>query len=79
MNSIERNTTFDDVLAEAAESAARVRIYGRSMAIIAEGLVAFVGNNVVGIKHKKKESATEFIRKDHIVKIQMLGEQEVLC
>jgi len=79
MTGVERDTTFDDILAEAAGSNARVRIYGRSMTIIAEGLVSFVGDNVVGIKHQEKGVATEFLRKDCIVKIQMLGEQEVIC
>ncbi|MBS3795632.1 MAG: hypothetical protein KGY80_12080 [Candidatus Thorarchaeota archaeon] len=78
MTDVERDTTFDDILAEAAESNARVRVYGHNMTIIAEGLVAFTGNNVVGIKHQEKGVVTEFLRKDRIVKIQMLGEQEVI-
>ncbi|MFO7836702.1 MAG: hypothetical protein R6V83_08605 [Candidatus Thorarchaeota archaeon] len=79
MVTVERDLTFDDILAETAKSAARIRIYGHRMAILAEGLIAYVGDNVVGIKHQDKGTATEFIRKDRIIKIQILGKQEVIC
>ncbi|MFO7837033.1 MAG: hypothetical protein R6V83_10270 [Candidatus Thorarchaeota archaeon] len=45
MDTADRDTSFDDVLAEAAKTGTRLRFYSHSMAILAKGLVAFIGKN----------------------------------
>jgi hypothetical protein len=44
------------------------------MMIVAEGRIAFVGEDVVGIRHGDTKDADEFVCIECIIKIQFLGE-----
>jgi len=74
MSDIERDSTLKDILLEAAKAGDRLRFYGPGMMIIAEGRVAFVGEDVVGIRHGQTEDADEFVSIECIIKVQILGE-----
>ncbi len=74
MSDIERDSTLKDILLEAAKSGDRLRFYGPGMMIIAEGLVAFVGDGVIGIRHGEDQEADEYVVADCLVKVQVIGE-----
>ena len=74
MSEIQKNVTLGSVLVDAAKSGVQLRVYGANMTILAEGIVAFVGNGVVALKHRKKEEPDEFVVTACIVKIQFLGD-----
>jgi hypothetical protein len=74
MSDFERDSTLRTILIEAAKSGDRLRFYSHGMTIIAEGFVAFVGDDVVGIRHHDKEEADEFVLIECITKVQILGE-----
>ncbi|UCH05719.1 MAG: hypothetical protein JSW05_06025 [Candidatus Thorarchaeota archaeon] len=74
MSELERDSTLRSVLLEAAKSGERYRFYGAGMIILAEGVVAFVGDGIVGIRHHDKEKPDEFVVLDCITKVQVLGE-----
>ncbi|MFW9834119.1 MAG: hypothetical protein ACFFEK_09005 [Candidatus Thorarchaeota archaeon] len=74
MSEFKKDVTLRSVLLEAAKSGERMRFYGPGMMIVAEGQIAFVGEDVVGLKHGKTEDADEFVCIECIIKIQILGE-----
>ncbi|MHA3962149.1 MAG: hypothetical protein AM325_001310 [Candidatus Thorarchaeota archaeon SMTZ1-45] len=74
MSDFEKEATLRSVLLKAAKSGERMRFYGPGMMIVAEGQIAFVGEDVVGIKHGKTEEADEFVCIECIIKVQTLGE-----
>jgi hypothetical protein len=74
MSDFEKDATLKTILLEAAKSGKRMRFYGPGMLIIAEGLVAFVGDGVVAISHSKEEEPDEYVSLDCIIKIQVIGE-----
>jgi hypothetical protein len=74
MSDFEKDATLRSVLLDAARSGERMRFYGPGMMIIAEGRVAFVGEDIVGLKHGDTEDADEFVSIECIIKIQTLGE-----
>ena len=74
MSEFEKDVTLRSVLLDAAKSGERLRFYGPGMMIVAEGRIAFVGENVVGLKHGNTEDADEFVCIECIIKVQNLGE-----
>jgi hypothetical protein len=74
MSDFEKDATLRSVLLDAAKSGERLRFYGSGMMIVAEGRVAFVGEDVVGLKHGNTEEADEFVCIECIIKVQTLGE-----
>lgn len=74
MTDFERDSTLRTILIEAAKSKDRFRFYSHGMTIIAEGIVDFVGSDVVGIRHHDKDEAEEFVLIECITKAQVLGE-----
>ncbi|MGQ4911088.1 MAG: hypothetical protein ACP6KW_02875 [Candidatus Thorarchaeota archaeon] len=74
MSKFEKDATLRSVLVEAAESGERLRFFGPGMIIVAEGRVAFVGEDVVGIRHGDTEDSDEYISLECIIKVQILGE-----
>jgi len=74
MSDFEKDATLRSVLLEAAKSGERMRFYGPGMMIVAEGQIAFVGEDVVGLKHGKTDEADEFVCIECIIKVQTLGE-----
>lgn len=74
MSDFEKDATLRSILLEAAKSGERMRFYGPGMMIVAEGQIAFVGEDVVGLKHGKTEEADEFVCIECIIKVQILGE-----
>ena len=74
MSEFEKDVTLRSVLLDAAKSGERLRFYGPGMMIVAEGRIAFVGENVVGLKHGNTEDAYEFVCIECIIKVQNLGE-----
>ena len=74
MSDFEKDATLRSVLLDAAKSGERIRFYGPGMMIVAEGRVAFVGEDVVGIRHGDTEDADEFVSLECIIKVQILGE-----
>lgn len=74
MSDFEKDASMKSILLEAAKSEQRMRFYGPGMMIVAEGLVAFVGKDAVGIRHGKEEEPDEFISLECIIKIQAIGE-----
>ncbi len=61
-------------LTKLGETGERVRIYGNGMVILAEGLIANIGDDIVCIQHHRKEEPDEFLRLDCIVKVSILEE-----
>lgn len=74
MSDFEKDATLRSVLLNAAKSGERLRFFGPGMMIVAEGRVAFVGEDVVGIKHGETNDADEFVCIECIIKVQTLGE-----
>ncbi len=74
MSDFVKDATLRSVLLDAAKSGDRIRFYGPGMMIIAEGRVAFVGEDIVGLKHGDTEDADEFVSIECIIKVQTLGE-----
>ena len=74
MSEFEKDKTLRSVLLEAAKSGERIRFFGPGMMIVAEGQIAFVGEDIVGIRHGKTDDADEFVCIECIIKLQTLGE-----
>ncbi len=74
MSDFEKDATLRSVLLDAAKSGERMRFFGPGMMIVAEGRIAFVGEDVVGIKHGDTDDADEFVSLECIIKVQILGE-----
>ncbi|MFW9913489.1 MAG: hypothetical protein ACFFEU_13510 [Candidatus Thorarchaeota archaeon] len=74
MSDFERDSTLRTILIEAAKSGDRLRFYSHGMIILAEGIVDFVGDDIVGIRHQDKDQADEFVLIECITKVQVLGE-----
>jgi hypothetical protein len=74
MSDFERDSTLRTVLIEAAKSGDRLRFYSHGMTILAEGIVDFVGDDFVAIRHQDKDQADEFVLIECITKVQVLGE-----
>ncbi len=74
MNESRKKETLSDVLQIAAEKKQRIRFYGANMVILAEGIIEYVGDGVVAVRHSDDQSADEFIVKSAIIKIQYLPE-----
>ncbi len=74
MSDFEKDATLRSVLLNAAKSEERLRFFGPGMMIVAEGRVAFVGEDVVGLRHGETEDADEYVCIECIIKVQTLGE-----
>ncbi len=74
MSKFEKDATLRSVLLDVAKSGERLRFYGPGMMIVAEGRIAFVGEDVVGIRHGDTEDADEFVCIECVIKVQILGE-----
>ena len=74
MSDFERDSTLRTILIDAAKSKDRLRFYSHGMTILAEGIVDFVGDDIVGIRHHDKDDADEFVLIECITKVQVLGE-----
>ncbi|MHA2201992.1 MAG: hypothetical protein ACXABN_19165 [Candidatus Thorarchaeota archaeon] len=72
MSKFEKDATLRSVLLDAAKSGERLRFYGPGMMIVAEGRVAFVGEDVVGLRHGETKDADEFVCIECIIKVQIL-------
>ncbi|MGQ4872196.1 MAG: hypothetical protein ACP6IT_10240 [Candidatus Thorarchaeota archaeon] len=71
----EKKDTLRSVLERAADTRTRVRLFGNSMVILAEGKVAYVGENIVALKRDDPSPAEEFVALDSIVKVQHIKER----
>ena len=74
MSEFENNANLRSILLEAAKNDDRLRFFGPGMMIVAEGRVAFVGEDIVGLKHGDTEDADEYVSIECIIKIQILGD-----
>jgi hypothetical protein len=74
MSKFEKEATLRSILLEAAKSEERLRFFGPGMMIVAEGRVAFVGEDVVGIRHGESDDADEYVNLECIIKVQILGD-----
>ena len=74
MSDFEKDASLRSVLLDAAKSEERMRFYGPGMMIVAEGRIAFVGEDVVGLRHGDTKDADEFVCIECIIKVQTLGE-----
>jgi hypothetical protein len=74
MSELEKDTTLRSVLLEAAKSGERLRFFGPGMMIVAEGRIAFVGKDVVGLRHGDSKDADEYVCIECVIKIQVIGE-----
>ena len=74
MSKLEKDATLRSVLLATAKSGERLRFYGPGMMIVAEGRVAFVGEDIVGLRHGDTEDADEYVCIECVIKIQVLGE-----
>ncbi len=74
MSELEKDATLRSVLLEAAKKGDRLRFFGPGMMIVAEGRVAFVGEDIVGLKHGETKDADEYIFIECVIKIQIIGE-----
>ncbi|MHA1652548.1 MAG: hypothetical protein ACTSVD_00830 [Candidatus Thorarchaeota archaeon] len=71
----EKNDTLRSVLESAADSKTRVRLFGHSMVILAEGKVAYVSGSIVALKRDDDSPAEEFVTLDSIVKVQHIKDR----
>lgn len=74
MSEFEKDTNLRNVLLEAAKTGERLRFYGPGMMIVAEGRVAYVGEDIVGLKHGDTEDADEYVSIECVIKVQIIGE-----
>ncbi|TFG94701.1 hypothetical protein E4H12_14690 [Candidatus Thorarchaeota archaeon] len=74
MSELEKDATLRSVLLETAEKGENLRFFGPGMMIVAEGRVAFVGEDIVGLKHGDTEDADEYVCIECVIKIQVIGE-----
>ena len=74
MSEFEKDATLRSVLLEAAKAGERMRFFGPGMIIVAEGRVAFVGDDIVGLKHGDTKDADEYVCIECVIKIQSIGE-----
>ena len=74
MSKSESEHTLRTILIKAAEAGERLRFYGHGMTILAEGIVEFVGDGVIGIRHHSGDSADEYVIAECLTKVQVLGE-----
>ncbi len=74
MSEFESEANLRSILLEAAKNDDRLRFFGPGMMIVAEGRVAFVGEDIVGLKHGDTEDADEYVSIECIIKIQILGD-----
>jgi hypothetical protein len=74
MSDFERDSTLRTILIEAAKSGDRLRFYSHGMTILAEGIIEFVGDDIIGIRHHDKDKAEEYVLIECITKVQVLGE-----
>jgi len=74
MSEFENEATLRSVLLDAAKKNERLRFYGPGMMIVAEGRVAFVGKDVVGLRHGETDDADEYVCIECVIKIQLIGE-----
>ena len=74
MSEFENDATLRSVLLDAAKSGERLRFFGPGMMIVAEGRVAFVGENVVGVRHGESKDADEYVALECLIKVQILGD-----
>jgi len=74
MSEFENEATLRSVLLDAAKKGERLRFFGPGMMIVAEGRVAFVGKDVVGLKHGDTKDADEYVCIECVIKIQVIGE-----
>jgi hypothetical protein len=74
MSEIQKDYTLRSILQDALKKGERLRFYGPGMMIVAEGKIAFVGKEVVALKHNDGDEPDEFVNLDCIIKVQVLGE-----
>jgi hypothetical protein len=74
MSKFEKETSLRSVLLDAAKSGERFRFFGPGMMIVAEGRIAFVGTDIVGISHRDDDEADEYVCLECIIKLQIIGE-----
>ena len=74
MSKLEKEATLRSVLLETAKSGERLRFFGPGMMIVAEGRVAFVGEDIVGLYHGETKNADEYVCIECVIKIQIIGE-----
>ncbi len=74
MSDIQKDYTLRSILQNASKTGERLRFYGPGMMIVAEGRVAFVGKEIVAIKHAESNEPDEFVNLECIIKVQVLGE-----
>ncbi len=74
MSKLEKEATLRSVLLDIAKSGERLRFFGPGMMIVAEGRVAFVGEDIVGLKHGETKEADEYVCIECVIKIQIISE-----
>lgn len=74
MSEFTKEATLRSILLDVAKKGERLRFYGPGMMIVAEGRVAFVGEDIVGLKHGETEDADEYVSIECVIKIQVIGE-----
>jgi hypothetical protein len=74
MSEFEKETDLRSILLDCAKNSERLRFFGPGMMIVAEGRVAFVGQDIVGLKHGDTEDADEYVSIECVIKIQLIGE-----
>jgi len=74
MSDIQKDFTLRSILQNASKTGERLRFYGPGMMIVAEGRVAFVGKDMVAVKHAESKEPDEFVSLECIIKVQVLGE-----
>jgi len=61
MSELQKDAPLRSVLLEAAKKGERLRFFGPGMMIVAEGRVAFVGEDIVGLYHGETKNADEYV------------------
>ena len=74
MTEVKNDYTLRSVLLDAVKNGDRLRFFGPGMIIVAEGRVAFVGKDIVGLRHGDTGDAEEYLCIECVIKIQVIGE-----
>jgi len=74
MSEMKSDYTLRSILLDAAKNGERLRFFGPGMIIVAEGRVACVGKDIVGLRHSETGDAEEYVCIECVIKIQIIGD-----
>ncbi|TFG10346.1 hypothetical protein EU538_02275 [Candidatus Thorarchaeota archaeon] len=76
MTQPEKLSNLRAVLTWASQEGCDLKFHGRNSSTLAEGRVAYVGDDIVAVLHNKDDKPDEFLCLNEIVKVTILGERK---